>query len=148
MTAVAAVIDNLLVRLKSSPVLSTPDVFICDGPWINRPQEPDVIVVGWLPAEGPTVEWHAQHASLREGDEREDFTIQGLISAWRGDTDLKSARDRAITLLSAIRTVIQADPSLGGVVAKAQLVTVSLAQWQTEDGVEVPIQFGIHVLVF
>ena len=148
MTAVAAAIDGLLARIRSSPTLSVPEVFICDGPWLVRPTEPDVIVIGWLPAEGPTVEWHAQHASLREGDESEDFVIQGLISSWRGDTDLKAARDRATQILQAIRATIWSDPSLDGAVSRAQLETISLAQWQSEDGVEVPIQFGVRVLVF
>jgi hypothetical protein len=147
MSAVPAAIDGLLAQMRLSPVLGTPDVLICDGPWLQRPQEPDVVVIGWLPAEGPTVEWHARPVSLREGDEREDFTIQGLISAWRGDTDLKAARDRADVLLEAVRTAIQEDRSLGGAVSHSQLITLSLAHWQLEDGVEVPIQFGVRAVV-
>lgn len=148
MTAVAAAIDSLLAQMRTSSTLSVPEVFICDGPWLQRPQEPDVVVIGWLPVEGPTVQWHARPASLREGDRVEEFTIAGLISAWRGDTDLKTARDRAVALLEAVRLAIQDDPTLGGVVSRAELTTLSLAQWQLEDGVEVPIQFGVHVLVF
>lgn len=148
MTAVPAAIDGLLMQMRTSPVLSSQDVLICDGPWLQRPQEPDVVVIGWLPAEGPTVEWHSRPTSLREGDDREDFTIQGLVSAWRGDTDLKSARDRADVLLEAVRTAIHADPSLGAAVSHSQLITLSLAHWQLEDGVEVPIQFGIRAQVF
>lgn len=148
MTAVPAAIDGLLALMRTSPALSSPDVLICDGPWLQRPQEPDVVVIGWLPAEGPTVQWHAQPASLREGDHREEFTIQGLVSAWRGDTNLKTARDRADALIEAVRIAVRSDPSLGGAVSIAHVVTLSLAHWQLEDGVEVPIQFGIHAQVF
>jgi hypothetical protein len=147
MSAVPAAFDGLLTLLRVSPVLNTPDVAICDGPWIDRPQEPDAISVGWLPAEGPTVEWHSHPADLR-GDYREEFTIQGLVSAWRGDTDMKAARDRADVLLEAVRVAIGTDPTLGGAASRAQLFALSLAHWQLENGVEVPIQFGVRVNVF
>lgn len=148
MTAVPAAISGLLALMRDSAVLGVDSVLICDGPWLQRPEAPDVVVIGWLPAEGPTVEWHSRAASLREGDNREDFTIQGLVSAWRGDIDLKAARDRADSLLEAVRTAIHSDPSLGGAVSHSQLITLSLAHWQLEDGVEVPIQFGIRAQVF
>lgn len=147
MTAVPAAIDGLLALMRISPVLSSHKVLICDGPWLQRPQEPDVVVIGWLPAEGPTVQWHSHPTSLREADRGEEFTVQGLVSAWRGDTKLKLARDRADALLEAVRLAVRSDPSLGGAVSFSYLTAVSLAHWQLEDGVEVPIQFGIHARV-
>lgn len=148
MTAVPAAIDGLLALLRTSAVLSDENVLIRDGPWVVRPDQPDVVVIGWLPTEGPTVEWHSTHASLRIGDTAEEFTVQGLVSAWRGDTDMKSARHRADELLEAVRVAVQLDQTLGGSVATAALVTLSQAHWQMEQGVEVPIQFGIRARVF
>lgn len=147
MTAVPSAIDGLLGLMRTSPLLNSDSVLICDGPWLQRPQEPDVVVIGWLPAEGPTVQWHSHPAALNAPDRGEEFTIQGLVSAWRGDTDLKSARDRADALLEAVRIAVHGDPSLGGAVSFSYLAMVSLAHWQLEDGVEVPIQFGIHARV-
>lgn len=148
MSAVPAAVDGLLALMRSSAVLSADTVLICDGPWIVRPEEPDVVVIGWLPEEGPTVAWHSDHASLLVSSTTEDFTIQGLVSAWRGDTDLKSARHRADELLEAVRVAVQRDQTLGGAVATARLFTLSQAHWQMDKGVEVPIQFGIRARVF
>ena len=148
MSAVPGAVDGLLALMRTSAVLSADGVLICDGPWLHRPEEPDVVVIGWLPEEGPTVAWHSDHASLRIGDTTEEFTIQGLVSAWRGDTDMASVRHRADELLEAVRVAVQLDQTLGGSVAVAQLFTLSQAHWQMEKGVEVPIQFGIRARVF
>jgi hypothetical protein len=148
MTAVPAAIDGILALMHSSAVLGVDGVLICDGPWLVRPIESDVVVIGWLPEEGPTVGWHSDHASLRIGDTTQDFTIQGLVSTWRGDDDLQAARRRADVLLEAVRVAIQNDQTLGGAVNFAALHTISQAHWRMEKGVEVPIQFGIHARVF
>ena len=147
MSAVPGAVDGLLALMRTSAVLSADGVLICDGPWLHRPEEPDVVVIGWLPEEGPTVAWHSDHASLRIDDTTEDFTIQGLVSAWRGDTDLKTARHRADELLEAVRIAVLLDQTLGGAVNFARLFTLSQAHWQMEKGVEVPIQFGIRARV-
>lgn len=148
MTAVPAAIDGLLALMRDSPILGAPNVLVSDGPWVQRPDEKDSVAIGWLSAETATVAWNSSPASLAADDPTEAFTIQGLVLSWRGDLDFKAARDRADALLEAVRTVIQADPTLQGAVSYTELFTMSLVNWQLEKGVEVYIQFGVRATVF
>ena len=146
MTALPAAIDGLVALLATSPGLGLSGVRVDDGPWLERPSEPDVVVIGWLPTEGPTVAWVAQTADMRT--DRESFDIAGLASAWDGGTVMKTVRDRADSLIEAIRAALRTDPTLGGVVSRARLNTVSAAQFQNGDGCEFTVNFTVSAVVF
>jgi len=143
-TAFPAAVDGLLALLRSSADLT--GVRIDDGPWLARPAEPDVIAIGWLPTEGPTVSWVAEPADFN--NDRQVFEVEGLASAWDGGTVMKTVRDRADALLEGIRNALRTDPTLGGAVSRARLNTVSAAQYQTEDGCECAVNFTINAIVF
>lgn len=144
MTTVPAAIDGLLGLLRASPALT--GVRLDDGPWLQRPSEPDVIVVGWLPDELPTVAWVDEIAGL--DSEGESYDLQGLASAWNGDSVMRVARDRADVLIEAVRAEVRGDPTLGGAVSKARLVTADMAQYQTGQGCEVAMTYAIRIQVF
>lgn len=146
MTAVPAAIDGLLAVARSWPDLGGSGVRVDDGPWLSRPVEQDVIVIGWLPVEAPTVAWAADPASL--DSEAEVFDIHSLVSAWRLDTVLKAARDRADFLLEAMRSAVRSDRTLGGVVATSRLVTLHLTSHQHAAGCSVNIEFAVQSRVF
>lgn len=146
MTAMPAAVDGLLSALGASTALTR--VRIDDGPWIDRPSELDIIVIGWQPDEGNAIEWRAEPASPAAGDDSEEFTIRGMVSVWRGDTNTKALRDRADEILEAIRTEVHTDPTLAGAVSRARLVTLNAAPYPTDQGWEFLIEFAIQCKVF
>ena len=125
---------------------SGPRVLALNGPWLQRPSEADVIVVGWLPDEGATVDFEETQAGL--DSTREDFDIAGMVSSWNGDGDMGAAVDRSDELVEAIRGAINADRTLGGVVTRARLQTVSFSDHQTAQGAESALEFSVRVTAF
>lgn len=141
MTAVPATRKALTSLLKALPAAR--GVLVLNGPWLQRPAEPDVIVIGWLPDEGGTVDFRRAPAGL--GSEQEPFDVSGLVSAWRGDGDIEAAVDRADELVEMVRTVTHADQTLGGVVMRAWLRVASFSDYQTPDGAQCAVEFTVAV---
>lgn len=151
MSTVPAALSALVALARSSPALAAlripgqPAVRVEDGPWLNRPTEPDVLCIGWEPDEGSAVEF----AETYELDSSmESYDVVGLVSSWSGSTDITACRVRADALLDAFRRDLMADPTLGGVVARAEVTSRSWSQFQTGQGCEVPIEFTVHVDAF
>lgn len=151
MSTVPAALSALVALARSSPALAAlripgqPAVRVEDGPWLDRPSEPDVICIGWEPDEGEVVTFAATY-DLASG--QESYDVVCLASSWSGGTDLPSRRARADALVEAVRAELMADPTLGGAVTRAEVTTQSWAQFQTSAGCEVPIEFVIHVEAF
>lgn len=143
MTTVPAVRRGVTAAIRS---VTGPRVLVLNGPWLQRPVEPDVIVVGWLPDEGATVEFRRTTAGL--GSEEESFDLAGLVSAWRGDGDMVAAVDRADELVESIRTALVADPTVGGVVMRAWLQTLSFSDYQTSEGAQSAVEFAVGVTAY
>lgn len=144
MTSVPAAVDGLLSVLRGSSTFAR--VKVEDGPWVTRPTDPDVAVIGWLPDDGPTVDWSDPIAGL--DSDAETYDVQGLMSCWNGDGDIKAARDRADGLIEAFRGLLRDDPTLDGAVSRARLATGAMTQYQTSGGCEVAINFAVRVDVF
>jgi hypothetical protein len=146
-STVPAALAALVERLRCSPALagptdSDPAVRVEDGPWLDRPSEPDVIVIGWTPDEGQAVELTHTYDM---GSGGESYDVVCLASSWSGDTDLAARRARADELVEAVRIELRADQTLGGVVTHAEITSQSWDQYQTSNGCEVPVQFTVHV---
>lgn len=144
MTSVPAAVDGLLSVLRGSSTFAR--VKVEDGPWVTRPSDLDVVVIGWLPDEGPTVDWSDPIAGL--DSDSETYDVQGLVSSWDGDSVIKTARDRADGILEAIRGLLRDDPTLDGAVSRARLVSGAMTQYQTSGGCEVAINFAVRCDVF
>ena len=121
-------------------------VRVIDGPWLDSPSEPAVIVVGWLPEEGPTVDFGDAVAGLDSA--REIYDVTNLASAWRGDAAMAPTRQAADDLLEGARGAIAADPTLGGVVTRARLAAGSWSQYRTAQGTQVTVEFTVHIDAF
>lgn len=141
MTAVPAAIDALIGAFES-----VPGVRVIDGPWLQRPSERDVVVVGWTPEEGSTVEFVNAIAGL--GSSRETFDVSGLVSSWDGGTVMKTVRDRVDQIVEALRGRLVADPTLGGAVNRARLASAAVTQEQTDQGAVAEALFTVHVDAF
>jgi hypothetical protein len=137
--------------IRASPALAAlntpgqPNVRVEDGPWLERPTEPDVICVGWEPDEGEAV---SLTPTYDLGSTQESYDVVCLASSFSGGTDLAARRVRSDALVEAVRAELMADPTLGGAVTHAEVTTQSWAQFQTSSGCEVPIEFTVHVEAF
>ena len=68
---------------------------------------------------------------------REQYTVYGGIYAQiagYGEPTAKAARDRAYALLAELEQTLRADPSVGGSVRQAELLTAELDQGITRGG--------------
>lgn len=151
MSTVPAALSALVQRLMASPAVialqlsGQPAVLVQDGPWLDRPTEPDVICVGWTPDEGNAVDLTV---SRDMGSGSESYDVVCLASSFSGDVDLAARRSRTDALLEAVRTELMADQTLGGVVAIAEITDHSWDQYQTTAGCEVAAQFTVHIEAF
>lgn len=145
-TVPAALLGLHAAATLAVSTLPAPAVRVDDGPWLNRPEQPDVVVIGWTPDDGTAVEHTDALAGLASSQETYDVVC--LASSWSGTTDLVSRRTRADSLVEAIRAELKTDRTLGGAVARARLATLSLDQYQTASGCEVAIQFTVRVEAF
>lgn len=147
MTAVPTAINNLLELLRADTELKADDVLIEDGPWIDRPDKPAIVVVGWVPEEGESVDWSATSSDLSAG-QNQSFTLQGLVSYLDGDGDMVIARNKADALLEKLRGIISKNKRLGGAVNHTELNAVSASPDQSPDGAEWAIRWAITARVF
>lgn len=148
MTAVPAAIDGLLSIARNSPLIGGSGVRIDDGPWMSPPPEKELIVIGWVPIEGPTVAWVEDLVSL-SGPQSETFDVHNLIRVWRRDAVLKAARDRADEIFEALRAGVRADVTLRGAVDNAQAAAQHLTSAQSSiGGCSVGIDFVVQCQVF
>lgn len=150
MTVVPAVIDFLVSMLRTDPGMVGDQVLVEDGPWINRPDAAAVIVVGWVPEEGESVDWQAAPSDL-DDVAGETFTLQGLVSyldSSDAPDSMKRARDNADALLERLRGLVARERKLGGAVSRAEVVQVSAGPDQGEDGAEWAIRWAINARKF
>ena len=143
MTAVPATLDALVSLVAGDAGFIGVRVF--DGPWITRPSEPDVVVVGWSPDEQPPVVF-AENPEL--GSSAASFTVRGLVSSWTGDDNMPAVRNRADQLLETLRVGLRADPSLGQVVTSASLEAGKFIPLRSEQGCEALWDFTIRVTAY
>jgi hypothetical protein len=141
MTAVPATLDALLAVVSEDAGFAGVRVF--DGSWIDRPSEPDVIVIGWLAPDGQPPVVFAENPLL--GSSESTFTVRGLVSSWTGDEDMPGVRARADALLETLRVALRADPSLGEVVTSASLQAARFTPLRSEQGCEALWDFTIQV---
>lgn len=146
MTALPAAIDGLLAIARTAPVIGMSGVRVDDGPWVSRPLDQDVVVIGWLPIEGPTVAWVEDLRGLESTTEV--FDIHCLVQVWRPDMVLKAARDRADELFEAVRDEVKNNRTLNGAVATARVVAVHVTSEQNTDGCTILFEFVVHVQTF
>lgn len=142
MSTIPAALTNLVQLVR----VVLPGVRVEDGPWLNRPEEADVVSVGWTPEEGTAVEMTDSIAGL--GSSAESYDVTCLASSWSGEVDMPARRARVDAMVEAIRAGLRTDHTLGGVVTRARLATVSLDQWQTSSGCEAAVVFTVRVDAF
>lgn len=137
---VVAVLDALLIEIGIAPALSGVQIF--DGPPVAEIDH-DAIAVGVSidDATGAT-------GTTRPGygtDRTETFDITGFTQAWSGDVDIAARRARAFALLDALRSLLIADPSVGGTCQQAVMTRWAYRPVQGPAGSLAVVNFGIRV---
>lgn len=143
MTAVPATIDALVAVVSGDAGFTSVRVF--DGPWVDRPSEPDVVVFGWSLRGRPTVDY-SETPEL--GSSAASFSVDGAVSSWTGDDNMAGVRSRADALLENLRVLLRADPTLGAVVTSASLSTGTLNQMRSPEGCEAFWSFSVQVISY
>lgn len=136
-----AVIDALVVLAETT---SATEVY--DGPTVTIPTAVDFVVIGGTedPDDEPSSfdqTWNG--LGNRAKNESGEVTCAVLVGT--GDDDVKTARDRALSILGEIETAVRADPSLGGVLTGgwAHVSGGRHVQRLTTEGIYVRITFTV-----
>jgi hypothetical protein len=142
-TQVAVVLDALVDAARVG-IPAEQLVTVEDGQ-PSRINDPDVLVIGWSP-NAPSAEFD-QEPSDEGGGRSEDMVIACLASALRGESDEIGAREvraRCVELLDLLEAVLDADPTLGGVVQRAELgMRGALDQARTKKGLSASTEFTV-----
>lgn len=139
-TRAGDVIDALLTAFQA-----VPGVKVYDGQPFKL-DVPDVIVVGFSPSR-PAVDVNQRTSDWDDG-RAETMTVVCLASALRGKPDIAPVRARAMEILDAVQAALAADPTLGGLVERAEIgMDLSVEQAQTDKGAAVTVEFSVAAQV-
>lgn len=141
-STISVVLDALVALTKR--VL--PDSQVFDGPPTEEMQA-DLVMVGFAyPPGTPAVTDTRTRQQYANSPDTESYDVANLVCAWPGgETDLKTARDRAFAMVDAIAAGLAEDPLLGGLVKRARLSADSYVPEQTTSGAAVTVPVTIHI---
>lgn len=123
-----------------------PNAQVVDGP-PTVDVSGDVVAVGLAPQEPADVDTTEDIAGLGVVDE--SFPVLCVARSWSGDDSVKAQRDRTYALISACKTALKADSTLGGVVTLARFAGSSYQPWRHQNGflvVDVTFQVAVQSL--
>jgi hypothetical protein len=129
---------------------NTAGIFMVDGPGVTDESLTECIFVGMNDLDG---DGYADSATLDQswaylGHNMRDETVSVhcLASAWNGQGNLKSARDRVFANLTLLTNAIQSDATLGGIVLQVVAIrAASLKVNQDENGAIANLIFDIEL---
>jgi hypothetical protein len=141
-SSIPAVLDALVALTRQ--VL--PDAQVFDGPPTEEMQG-DLVMVGFaIPAGTPAVTDARTRQQYASSPDTESYDVANLVCAWPGgDTDLKTARDRAFAMVNALGAGLADDPMLGGLVKRARISADSYIPEQTTNGASVTVPVTVHI---
>jgi hypothetical protein len=76
---------------------------------------------------------------------RESYDVVNTACSLRGDTELQPRGAAVFEFVDAVAAELAKDPTLGGVVARAELTVAAVALMQTDEGAAATVQFTIHI---
>jgi len=143
-TKYPTMIDQIIAALGSASSLTGVRVF--DGMEIDESYPGNAIAIGH---DGSLGETEMQVGNIRNTPldftdvHEESGTINCSLWAWSGNTTLKSSRQTAFSLLSAVDGVIRTDPTFGGTCFYSWLESNTVGYRQTNVGAAVVLNFAI-----
>lgn len=140
-------IDALVAIFGSADGLQ--GLAIRDGASVDQSRVMEVLSVGYTGMEG---EADAEALSVTEGlggsPDRERFTIRCVVVVATGGTNMPAARRRVYELFGAAAAAIAANRTLDGAVMRAMVGSQSLTQYQTDQGAQAAVAFGVECDAF
>lgn len=118
-------------------------VRVFDGPSVADVEDLDIAALGLA-----IVQVAAAAGTTRPGygsDRIETFDVGGLVQSVSGDTDMTPRRVRAFELLDAVRSLLVADPTVGGKCMRAFVARWGYQPEQSVDGSSAVVTFTIRV---
>jgi hypothetical protein len=162
MSRVPQAIAWLVAAFTASPALgqASPAVNVIDGPAVTADPGPLALWVGAdslsppagaLPAAASSAQqWQA---GLTRSTRTEALSVFCTAQAKSGNDDVASLRAQAAAILAAAEAVVNADPSLGGLLAGTADAVVTAAEWRqgpnpVQQGIAVQVTFTIDATAF
>ena len=150
-TVVPAVIDYLVSTFQASLALgaNTPPVAVYDGPVTTG--QPSQLVL-WVGVNDPDsiaapigAESEQAWAGLGARQRDEWITVHLVAEAWAGTTDVKAIRTAVFAIVAAVEVIMQADPTMGGLVqfTDPTMPQLQLRQNNTAAGQVARVMFSI-----
>jgi hypothetical protein len=119
---------------------------VLDGPGLSESSMPVYVVVGHDddPDSNEAAAYLQDFTSMESESRIERGQVSCLIVAWYGSSDMAVLRTTAQATATAVDTALRADPTLGGVVGRAEYGTSGvLRQESNEDGLAVRLTFTV-----
>lgn len=137
---VGAVIDALVTQFDAGTAVK-----VYDGPPVDTTAPADFVVIGCDDQFESTVPLTQAWAGLGANARDENGEIPCAVISQSGETNVKTHRDRCLTILAELEAAVVADPTLGGTVASGWLLIASgsLSQAQTANGSRASINFTV-----
>lgn len=150
-TRVPAVIDYLVNTFTAAATIgaATPPVAVYDGPVTTGAPSQLVLWVGLQDPDAVTApvgaESQEEWVGLGARQRNEYLTVHCVAEAWAGGTDVRSVRVAAYDIVAAVEVILQADPTLGGLVlfTDPTMPQRQLRQNNTEAGQLARVYFQI-----
>jgi hypothetical protein len=141
-STVPAVLDALVALVRR--VL--PDAQVFDGLPTDEMQG-DLVMVGFaFPPGTAAVTDTRTRQQYAASPDTESYDVANLVCAWPGgETDLKTARDRAFAMVNALGAGLADDPLLGGLVKRARISADSYIPEQTDSGASATVPVTVHI---
>jgi hypothetical protein len=146
MAATVSTIPDVLDALVALARRALPDGQVFDGPPTEEAQG-DLVMVGFaFPPGTPAITDTRTRQQYATSPDTESYDVAVLVCAWPGgDTDLKTARDRAFAMIDAFAAGLAEDPRLGGLVKRARISADAYVPEQTTSGASVTVPVTVHI---
>ena len=150
-TVIPDVLDYLVNTFQAASTLgaATPPVAVYDGPVTTAAPAQLVLWIGIQDPDGIAApigaESQEQWAGVGARQRNEYLTVHCVAEAWAGGTDVRTVRLAAYGIVAAVEIILQADPTLGGLVSFIDntMPQRQLRQNNTADGQLARVYFSI-----
>jgi hypothetical protein len=150
-TRVPDVIDYLVALFQGDVTLGTAPapntVTVWDGPALTQTFTPLNLYVGMTdPDADEPISANSEKvwAALGKQSVDESLTVHCCAEAWSGVTDMRTSRLAAYGIVSAVETLLRADPMFGGLVLFCEPASgEELRQDEIEQGARAKVLFRI-----
>lgn len=146
MAATVSTIPDVLDALVALARRVLPDGQVFDGPPTEE-MAGDLVMIGFAyPPGTPAVTDTRNRRQYATSPDSESYDVANLFCAWPGgETDLKTARDRAFTMIDAFAAGLAEDSRLGGLVKRVRISADAYVPEQTTAGASVTVPVTVHI---